>query len=249
MIGAIICTPLAILYAQKPAEIESSPLPSGALLVRAPSLARWQITSSSESAPSASPAAASSLPQPSLPRAAEVRQITVTKSGMAYYREVLFDDSSELDEWWVAGVQVTQKKGHPGLLVSHQTGDLFYMNFVSSDFPEFDWIGPKTYIGIQKLGGRKCLVFKSQIQRVPEVAMRGMSPEELMSAQKDLQPVMAWIDLETRLPLQFATEGKKETYTFLLPSSGPLVLPSAVEKEIIALAAIKAQANRRAPHP
>jgi len=224
-------------------------MPSGALIVRAPGMARWQITFTSQS--TTAPGESSAPPQgKDAPRPApEIKQINVTKTGNTYYREVVMDDGSGIDAWWVGGAQVTMVKGRPELWFGQGGGDRYYVSYSDSDFPEFNWAGVKTYDGLEKVGDRVFIVFKNQIPRLDEEVLRRLPPAALEDATKDTLEAKLWVDLGTRLPARFATAEKKETVTYLPEPSGPIVVPPAVQSQLAAMEKMNEDANKHSPRP
>jgi hypothetical protein len=75
-----------------------------------------------------------------------------------------------------------------------------FLDYSSSDFPDIDWVSPKTYLGTQS--GTIYWVFK----------------------QGD-DGTMAWIDLTTRLPARWQRGNEIRVFKFLPPPTEPLQLP------------------------
>jgi len=244
---AITFSFLSGLHAQE--AVERAPLPSGALMARAPGMARWRITFTSQAAPAPSQAAAPSQGKGAPRPAPEIRQINVTKTGNSYYREVVMDDGSGVDAWLVRGAQVTKVKGRSELWFGQGGGDGYGISYSDSDFPEFNWATARTYDGLEKVGDRVFIVFKKQVPRLDEEVLRHLPSAALANAMQDSLEAKLWVDLQTRLPVQFATSEKKETVTYLPEPSGPIVAPPAVQSQLAALEKMNEDANKHSPHP
>ncbi|XHR30647.1 MAG: hypothetical protein ACFUZC_08805 [Chthoniobacteraceae bacterium] len=154
----------------------------------------------------------------------DIKWTVVIKNGMSFHSAIELENGLELEEWWVNGVQVLCKKGDSALMVSRQVGEPFYMNYDETDFPDVGWLAADSYHGMQRVNGRQCLVFKKEDR-------------------------VAWIDLATRLPMQFMENGVTRTYTFLPRPDSAIVIPPNVWKEIVAVQVLKARADRHAPRP
>jgi len=154
----------------------------------------------------------------------DIKWAVVIKNGRNFHSDIVLENGMELEEWWVGGVQVLRKKGESVLVVSRQKGEPFYMSYEESDFPDVSWLAADCYSGTQRINGRLCLVFK-----------------------KDESA--AWIDAETRLPVQFLENGVIKSYTFLPRPDASIVIPPEVSKEIAAVQELKARASRHAPRP
>jgi hypothetical protein len=85
-------------------------------------------------------------------------------------------------------------------------------NFGAIGFPDMTWVSAATYSGVEPIGGHPCLVFK-----------------------KD--DMTAWIDQESRYPVQWQRGGELRTFRQLARPAGTLEPPPEVVKLI--------QANKR----
>jgi hypothetical protein len=115
----------------------------------------------------------------------------------------------------------------------YEGGDIYTTDFTSADFAGLDWLLPSTYSGIQKYRGRDCIVFNGSVSplspvdqkiehdAIEEAKVRGWKvPEETRVA------AVAYIDLETRLPLFAQFGGQKRFYQFGAAPTAPLQLPA-----------------------
>ena len=195
-------------------------------MAKAPPFSRWVITSAG---------------------AGEGRQVSVTKTGDVFHRETVRDSGGEVEQWWVRRVQTTRRKNDPGLLVAGpgSLSDSFYIDFSNSDFPEFSWVNRNNYLGVQKYQNVDCFVFKGGITR----EMRDIYFRILPEMTRASNWIVAWVDVNTRLPVALATDVCKQTYLFVTPPKEALMVPDSVAKEIAAWEERSAETSRPVPKP
>ena len=111
-------------------------------------------------------------------------------------------------------------------------GDIYSVNFTTADFAGLDWISATTYTGTSQYEGRDCIVFSSTVspldghaQKLEEANIRQARALGQNVADAVRVPAVAYIDLETRLPLYAEFGNQKRTYQYGAPLSTPLVLP------------------------
>ena len=111
--------------------------------------------------------------------------------------------------------------------------DIYSVNFASTDFAGLDWISATTYAGMAKYQGRDCIQFSGEVSplnpkaREEEAIAIGQAiafgqpvPQELKVA------AVAYIDLETRLPLVVTFGKEKRIYQYGTPPASDLTLPA-----------------------
>jgi hypothetical protein len=166
--------------------------------------------------------------------------IQVTKTGD--FRLIETTNGTGHSEVWSNGAwQVTKRPEWKELVVSNgeNSADTAWVNYSSGDFPGFQWITAENFLGLFKFKGRDCLVFKDRVQKQSPVQMRQfydpnaptpppVDPETLK------EDVIAYVDLETRLPVVLIAGEQMSTYAFGEPPTEQLVFPPDVK---VALAA------------
>lgn len=113
-------------------------------------------------------------------------------------------------------------------------------------FPGFWWLDIKHYKGVVKINGRPCYHFHLvPAPAAPDPAPNPSAPEKKtiggrefvveerpsVSRAKPLE-AEAWIDVETKLPVAIASDGRIHTYSFLPPPAANLSLPENMQKTL-----------------
>jgi hypothetical protein len=216
------------------------PLPPGPLLNRAPQMAQWVISfKSAPAAPaaSASPAAGTAVAGP--PKAdPRDYQVYVTKTGSTYHVQMVGGYFQRVDKWCLDGFQISVVPNAQLPLVSYggQKDDLF-MNFARTDFPSFEWVSAKNFMGVQKVSGFDCMIFRDHL-REPQIF--GGRPSHIKA---DVQAV---IDLRSRLPLYLQVGDSLASYQY---GSAPTVMLTPPPNIMETLAAWQARMAAAAPAP
>jgi hypothetical protein len=233
------------LLGQEPAS-RLPPLPEGSLLKRAPDFSSWTVLFSKIGGKVEARESKSDQD-----KTRPQRQVAVTKTGKVIH-EIKVDALGKSTEvWHVGGVQVTVPSGNgfPSIFPDFGGGDIYTTNYAVSDFAGLDWISATTFAGIQKVMGRDCIIFRSEVntlqkdEQVEEelVASRALV-RQLDAARKKggtpnapappagvtKAPAVACIDLETRLPVAVTFGNETRTYQYGQPPGEMQVLPAAL---------------------
>jgi len=129
-----------------------------------------------------------------------------------------------------------------------------------SDFSGLEWISPATYTGIQSLGGRKVIVFTGSVcdkgatdlaiirngvdrQRGQE-ALSGHIVTKAFDPNDYKVPAIAYIDLESRLPLMVKYGSLTRSYHYRTPSQSTLTLPPDAVQAVNGFEQYKASLSR-----
>jgi hypothetical protein len=211
------------------------PLPTGPLLKRAPDPYEWVIRVDTEE--SAKPPQEGKAPPPPPPKT-----LVVTKGGKVV-REVLgYANGAAVEIWHRGGASVSKSQGNQTWNVNpNSTAGFESPDYVTSDFSGLEWISPSTFTGIQSFGGRKVIVFTGSVcdkgatdlaiikngvdrQRGQE-ALSGHIVTKAFDPKDYKVPAVAYIDLETRLPLILKYGNLTRSYQYRLPSQSILTLP------------------------
>jgi len=211
------------------------PLPGGPFLKRAPDFSTWTVNCTGNPTAggglAASGTAAAGQDQQKQRKQQKqkegpVSKLTVVKTGSKMVEFYVDADGQRHEIWHVGGLRIVVQLGDGPLIFSESAktallspdyggGDIYSINFSSSDFAGLEWLSPSTYSGIVKYQGSDCIVFKGSVsplsareqmlERVYIEQSRAMG-QSVPDALK--VPAVAYIDLATRLPhlVQFGDE-------------------------------------------
>jgi hypothetical protein len=228
------------------------PLPTGPLLKRAPDPYEWVIRVDTEE--SAKPPQEGKAPPPP-------KTLVVTKGGKVV-REVLgYANGAAVEIWHLGGASVSKSQGGQSWIVSpNSTTGFESPDYVTSDFSGLEWISPSTFTGIQSFGGRKVIVFTGSVcdksatdlaiikNGVDRQRAEEMLSHKLISKAFDPNdykvPAVAYIDLETRLPLILKYGNLTRSYQYRFPSQSVLTLPPDAVKAVSGFEKYKAALSR-----
>jgi hypothetical protein len=216
------------------------------LLKRAPDYATWSVTSKGSpgtaGAPATNDTASGGKGQQ---KDAVVVQLTVVKTGSTMLEYYVDANGQQHEIWHVTGIRIVVQLGAASpliipesvakrALVSPDYGgrDIYSINFAASDFAGLNWLSPSTFSGMVKYRGTDCMVFNGTVSPLSERAQIDerlyIEGERAMGhAVPDAVtvPAMAYIDLDTRLPLFVQFGGEKCTYQYGAAPKAPLQLP------------------------
>jgi hypothetical protein len=185
-------------------------------------------------------------------KAVAVAQSIVMKSGDTIYEQNKGSDGTVRQIWHIKGARV--EKGSDGPLnigPDSGGGDIYSVNFQSSDFAGLDWLSADTYSGKLKYQGSDVIVFKqdvnplrADVRKANEnaavdakitAAIRAQRGEKAIAIATPppvkMVPAVAYIDLKSRLPLIVTIGGEKRTYQYA-PLSQAIPMPPDVAKAL-----------------
>ncbi len=212
-------------------QVPAKPLPPpGKLLAVAPDYSQWVVTYSypderdktSQVAGTAAPAAAS-----------RVKTITTTKTGDIVREEIVTSAGKKYEEWHVG---TTQFRKAPDTKVWLQNdlieltdgrGTTDYSPLPVSGFRDLDWITKDSYAGIIKYGEKNCLIFV--LSAPPGLDLSDPRTQEDTIKQLGM---IAFVDAESRMPLQVQTNSIIRFYHFNEPPTEKLKLPEDLAQQI-----------------
>jgi hypothetical protein len=246
-LGMMVCASLCAQEAKIP------PLPTGPLLKRMPDYSVWSVVIQGTPIGSGSGMGAASGEAP--PRLAQAK---VIKTG-SIIQELNTNKNGQIEEiWHLDGVRIMKLPDAKIPLVSPDSaggGDIYSVNFSVSDFAGLDWISPNTYVGIEKYKGRDCIIFRDTVSPLTSEVMQQQS-SAISSARADGRevpneikvPAVAYIDLETRLPIYAEFGQEKRSYGYGDPPKAKLSLPmdlsGALKEYILKIKRLSAPASR-----
>jgi len=221
----LICLALLVcgssLWAQKANPTPADLPPGPPIEARAPDPSQWLITTtlSGTAALDDQPNAAKSAAK--APEGPSTTKIMVTKTGNIYRVEHL-DEARQL--WTVFASGATQIMVWPD---RHSAAELaasnnpdaqnpFMTDFSATDFPGFKWVGWDKYSEMKSYKGIKCIVFRGEQQLVDSG-----NP----SAGKQNKTVIAYVNVETRLPVVLVDADEANIFEWKPAPKGMLTLP------------------------
>jgi hypothetical protein len=246
-------TLIAVSTASAQQESKIPPLPEGPLLKRAPDYSIWTVTATGNVEDDKNAASRGDKGNsPSLTAS------TTTKTGSIILEQVADAQGRKHEIWHVKGLRIEKlPNSEPLIYPDVSGGDIYTPAFSSSDFAGLDWISKDTYSGIQKYQGRDYIVFNGSISplssdkaREEQIAMsEALFFNKNSSVEVKRVPTVAYIDLETRLPLMVILGKQKRIYQFGQPPQSQLSLPEDVAHAIASYQAQIQRLARKPPHP
>ena len=109
-----------------------------------------------------------------------------------------------------------------GLPIDPTSSDL------ASDFPDVDWVSLKNFKGMAAVGGKKCRLHEDDL---PPRKVSEIDGQPLLNYTFPYGEVRAWIDEETRLPVQVQIGEQITAFTYG-PPPGILALPDAYIQQL-----------------
>jgi len=231
LIGKIFLGAIVAALATSPSALAQNKPLEGAPLNAAPEFAQWTITFSypDQRAPKTpnSP--------PAIPPASDGRpkEIVTTKTKTIVHEETTEGRGTKSEKWYVGATQYRKDPGatiwfanEPSTLVNVQK-DFHYTPLPPSGFRGLEWLTPETYAGVISYQGRNCLVF------LPggAAAIKLGGPGAPYPALAEL-PNVAFIDANTRLPLEVRNGGIIQFYQFAREAPSMQALPPDLADQI-----------------
>ncbi|MEP6672273.1 MAG: hypothetical protein ABJF10_24125 [Chthoniobacter sp.] len=159
---------------------------------------------------------------------------TVVKTGSTILELNADGDGKRKEIWHIGGLMVMKQPdaAEPTVWPDSAQADIYSVNFAAADFAGLDWISATTYTGMAKYQGRDCIQFTGEVSPLNPRARE----EEAIAIGQAIafgQPVpqeskvaaVAYIDLETRLPLVVTFGSEKRFYQYGTPPATDLTLP------------------------
>ena len=221
----------APLFAQ---DAKTSPLPPGPLLERAPDYSTWTITFQGnpveEKEALKTGATGESRPKDKEP----VTMVsTVIKTGSTILEQNVDAAGQSHQIWHVSGIRIIAGAGisNPIVCPDYGGGDIFSIDFTSSDFAGLNWLSPSTYWGMVKYQGYDCIAFTGTVSPLSVKAQQDEASviaqeKEMGQAAEPLKvPAIAYVELTTRFPLFVQFGQEKRFYHYSRAPTAPLALP------------------------
>lgn len=181
------------------------PLPPGPLLQKMADYSAMQITySRPDDQAKLAASAKAPPPAPTFFPTVPIRKLTLTRTKPIWHAVRVDIYGNSVGKWYDGAEYFYEVAGISQPLYCDTKVDGFRSaavpDFSRCDFPDMDWVSPQTYVGVEAMGAGKCLVFKKG-------------------------DMTAWIDLESRFPVQWKQGVETRTFQQLAPPTEPLVLP------------------------
>ena len=225
LIGLMTCLVTSASSQQPSTNLRPEP-PPGTLLKAAPTYSQWTIAFSY---PQDRARQAKDTPLPPL-EPNLVRKVVTTKTGNMIHEETLSVSGALFDKWQVDSLFYIKP---PGQSYWGECDDRYVKNNRTSDtnlaflpekgFRDLDWVSGETYVGVVKQNDTVFLLF------VPATAgtLDFSNPVKIQA-----QPIVAYVDAETRLPALFKKGGVIQNYIFSAPPANIQSLPADLAKQI-----------------
>ncbi len=236
-ISCLILSIVTTLHSQQAAPQSSvPPLPPGPLLKRAPDYSTWTVTY--EGHPTEDKGAVKpSTTGEEKPKGKDAKEAPTMLSSVVKTGSIILEQNVDAaghrnQIWHVSGMRVVTASPSPVVCPDFASADIFSTNFASSDFAGLYWLSPTTYAGVVKYQGNDCLVFKGSVSPLGEKAQADEQAYITESRSLGLKvpdalriPAVAYIDLETRLPVYVQFGNEKRIYQYGPAPTQPLTLP------------------------
>jgi hypothetical protein len=210
------------LKAQNESSLEQVPLPlilsKGPLIQQPPAISSWEINyfyasdpkQKSGETPTAALASPSKSPTPGaglslLPP----QRVTLSYAAPSWHALTIDTSGISIEQWFNGNFRAVIATGFPLMLLRQGPPDPKfrspYIDYGARKFPDLDWVSPATYAGVQSTKGHKWLFFQNNDQQ-------------------------AWIDLESRFPVQWRKGDETRTFRQLQLPVSPLPFPQEVQQ-------------------
>jgi len=230
IIGKILLGAIVALSTGPSAFAQNQAL-DGPPLHAAPEFSQWTITLSYPDQRASKTATSA----PAIPPASDSRpkEIVTTKTKNIVHEETTEGRGAKSEKWYVGATQYRKDPGatvwfanEPNTLVNVQK-DIYYTPLPPSGFRGLEWLTPETYAGAISYQGRKCLVFLPGGAGAINLSSPG-SPDAALAALANV----AFIDADTRLPVEVRSGGIIQYYQFASQAPAMQSLPPDLAEQI-----------------
>jgi len=223
---------------------QSSPVPKpepppGPLLATAPDHSEWLVTFSYPDERSKDAAADSAA-------AGRTKTIVTSRAKDTVHEEITDASGGRFDEWFIGGILYSKNAAGKtwGELHAGDPKRPAFSPLPASGFRGLDWINKESYAGTMKFGGRMCLVF---IDNAPPHVILSEVAEQPGGFENFSK--VAFVDAESRLPVQEEVAGIIRSYKFVDPSPDAFTLPPDLDAALKQEAETRAALSQRLPRP
>ncbi len=193
-------------------------LPPGPLLAR-PESAQWQVTMSQEKTANVGS------------DSAVIKVKSVVVQGKIRHEESKDASGFQLTIWCEGKNEYYKTSSSDRFFICSPNLVSIYIDNSKQVFTELDWLRRENFVGIKNINGKPCLVFGEAFQALPAGKIGELlAPETVENNhfKKAELPRIAYIDMETRLPLYYQDGAGNYVYQFGPTPDAPLVLPDEI---------------------
>lgn len=142
---------------------QSVPMPpAGPLLNRAPKNAAWVIETKSLGATLSSSGGGIVEAKFGSDSPGSQKRMTVIKNGNLVYEQITQADGAVVETWRAAGQEVISVPGKGAVMIPGGGTSFNRADYVNSDFAGFDWISAANFVGMRKVMGKNCMIFRGK---------------------------------------------------------------------------------------
>jgi len=260
-----ICVALTLaqeLFSQTPSPAVSATPPLPPLIKRAPDKVQWVI-----SYKVAGPGIKTHEAQQQAGKTVEppARQKIVIKNQNLVFERTINENGAALDTWYLPpALAVSSSQGKSWTLASASSPGFESTNYASEDFAGFEWISQQNFKGLKEVNGRPCLVFQDRVVTIETAELEILrsdinrdfswltlnengastkgSPKRTFNIEDYKNPVVAYIDEQTRLPVALVYKCPAGTVTrtyqfqpapatLQLPPEAQVILNTSAERQ------------------
>lgn len=160
---------------------------------------------------------------------------TIRKQGKLLQEEMVYGGEKLLS--YIIGYLRLTNEGVNGAVVPISHSNDKYPLYGDVDFDNFRWVDMRYYKGVEEYKGRKVFVFtisaadkERDEQQQKEYKLRSLEGNALRAVISDS---VAYLDVETQLPVAYVDASVEETYEFLSPPTTPIVIPAEFKAELV----------------
>jgi hypothetical protein len=198
------------------------PYPGGPVLAKTADFAKWTTTTLT-SVPKSS---TGDTTAPASSEKADLKKtiVTTTKTLPVRLVSIIAANGEDQSIWCLEPFQVLTSQHFPKPFILTSPSPT-YVDYSRSDFPELEWISEANFVGIQKVGEKQVLLFRTTIAPNAAAAAAAKAAGHEISGSL----CEATVDAKTRLPVSFKQDGMVSTYDFEDPPTSVLVPPPEVK--------------------
>lgn len=166
------------------------------------------------------------------------REVIVLKQGEIYRETTRWSNGRTTEKWIVGRFQLRESERTGGIHRVMGTGAYYhedYSDYSRSDFENLEWIGMDNYQGVRSVGGRVVHVFEvsheekrlTPRERSDRVVLNETQAERTLGEETnaDGRRLIAFLDVETQLPVFFDDGEVARIYRFSDAPTGRLRIP------------------------
>lgn len=177
--------------------------------------------------------------------AERTRSLRTVKTNNVIHETYLAINGNRNDKWYVDAVEFRKKEKERTWLVDRPPPpeqpnlDPNYTGLPATGFRDLEKVSDKTYLGSTSFDGHNCLVFNLGKDKID------FGKQDEVNSAKDI----AFIDLDTRMPVEVRHQGVVQMYAFGEAPAGTQALPEDLTTQIQLGNRMDARLAARAPRP